>query len=85
VRGFLAAVEQAVEAVNTDKARWQDLLTEQGLVPAPILGSYAVPDFPAASVPSVSQFADVLDWTQQEGLIEVDVSYDSSVDDSFLP
>jgi hypothetical protein len=33
----------------------------------------------------VSQFADVLDWTQQEGLIEVDVSYDSSVDDSFLP
>jgi len=85
VRGFLAAVEQAVEAVNADKSRWQDLLTEQGLVPAPILGSYTVPDFPAASVPSQAQFADVLAWTQQEGLIEVDVSYASSVNDGFLP
>ncbi len=33
VRGFLAALELATEAVNADKARWSDLLTEESLVP----------------------------------------------------
>lgn len=85
VEGFLAAVERATDDINQDKGRWSDLLVERSLVPEPLLGSYAVPDFPTASVPSVTQFADVLAWTQEEGIVEGDVDYAQSVDGSLLP
>ena len=71
--------------VNADKTRWSSVLTERQLVPAPLLGSYEVPDFPAASVPTEAQFADVLAWTQSKGLVDADVSYAESIDASFLP
>lgn len=85
VRGFLAAIERAVGDINGDKARWTELLEEEGLVPPPLLGEYPIPDFPLASVPSPSQFEDVLEWTQDEGLVGTDVSYDNSVADTYLP
>jgi NitT/TauT family transport system substrate-binding protein len=85
IRSFLAALEKAVDAVNADKTRWNSLLTEQQLVPAPLLESYEVPTFPNASVPTEAQFDDVLAWTKAKGLVTADVSYDASVDDSFLP
>lgn len=85
IRGFLAALEQATQDINADKERWSDLLVERNLVPEPLLGSYAIPDFPLASVPTQAQFADVLQWTQSEGIVEGDVQYSDSVDDSYLP
>lgn len=85
VRGFLAAIERATDDINANKQQWSDLLSEQGLVPESLLGSYAIPDFPSASVPTQAQFQDVLSWTQDEGLVESDVSYQASVDDSYLP
>jgi NitT/TauT family transport system substrate-binding protein len=85
VRSFLAALERAVETVNADKTRWSSVLTERGLVPAPILGSYEIPDFPAASIPTEAQFADVLAWAQAKQLISGDVAYSQSVDASYLP
>jgi NitT/TauT family transport system substrate-binding protein len=85
VRGFLAALERAVADINADKSRWSDLLTERQLVPAPLVGSYEIPDFPAASVPSENQWRDVLAWMQLEELVTGDVPYAGSVDASFLP
>lgn len=85
IRGFLSALEQATEDINADKERWSDLLVERSLVPEPLLGSYAVPDFPLGSVPSESQFQDVLQWALDEGIVEGQVDYTGSVDDSYLP
>ncbi len=85
IRGFLAALEKAVADINADKDRWSDLLSEKGLVPAPLLGSYTIPDFPTASLPTEAQFGDVLAWAQEKGLVEGDVSYAESVDGSYLP
>jgi len=85
VGSFLAALEKAVQAVNADKTRWNGLLSEQQLVPAPVIESYVIPTFPTASVPTEAQFADVLAWTQAKGLVTGDVSYSASVDDSYLP
>jgi len=85
VRGFLAAVQKAVADVNADKSKWSDLLTEKSLVPAPLIGSYKIPDFPAGSVPSQAQFEDVLAWTHDKGLVETDVSYTDSVTTAYLP
>jgi NitT/TauT family transport system substrate-binding protein len=85
VRAFLAAVERAVEAINADNTRWNGLLTDKQLVPAPVMESYQIPVFPVASVPTEAQFADVLAWTQAKGLVTGEVSYADSVDRSFLP
>ena len=85
VTAFLAAVEQAASDINTDPGRWSDLLTEQQLVPAPLIGTYKIPTFPDSSVPSQAQWDDVLAWAKDKGLINNDVGYSESVDGSFLP
>jgi len=85
IKAFMAAVEQAAAEINADKSLWSDLLTEKQLVPAPVVGTYVIPSFPTGSVPSEAQFADVLAWTQEKGLLTGSVSYSDSVDASFLP
>lgn len=85
IRGFLAAVEQAVNAIHADKTRWGSLLADKKLVPAPLLPTYVLPDFPKASVPSEAQFTDALAWAKTRGLVKSDISYTASVDASFLP
>jgi NitT/TauT family transport system substrate-binding protein len=85
VRGFLAAVQKASTDINGDKAQWSDLLTEKSLVPAPLIGTYKIPDFPDGSVPTQAQFEDVLAWTHDKRLVEADVSYTDSVTADYLP
>lgn len=85
VRGFLAAMEQAVEAINGDKEKYSDLLSERNLVPEPLLGTYVIPDFPTASVPPQSQWDDVLAWAMEKGYVAAELQYEDSIDDSFLP
>jgi len=85
VRAFLAAIEKATAEINADKSKWQDLLVEQKLVPAPLLESYTLPDFPAASVPSEAQFADVLAWAVDKGLVKNEIAYADSVSEAYLP
>ena len=85
VSAFLAAVEKAVAAINAAKSAWDDLLVEKQLVPAALIGSYALPDFPAAAVPTEAQFADVLAWAQERCLVQTAMSYSLSVDSSYLP
>ena len=84
VRGFLAAVEEASAAINADKGRWSDLLSENGLVPPPLMGTYELPDYPAAAVPTAAQFDDVVAWLQETGRIETSPVYNEVVDATFL-
>ncbi len=85
IRGFLLAIEKATGDVNADKTKWGNLLTEKNLVPAPVMGSYTLPDFPTASVPTQAQFADALDWAKAKGLVTGNVSFDASVSSAYLP
>ena len=85
IRAFLAAIEEATLLINADPTRWSSLLSEQKLVPEPLMGNYQVPPFPPAGVPTQAQWDDVLAWMQDEGLITVDVSYTDSVNPSLLP
>jgi NitT/TauT family transport system substrate-binding protein len=85
VRGFLNAIERAVNDINNDKEQWSDLLSEKSLVPPPLLGSYTVPDFPTAGVPTEEQWADMLQWAQEKGYLSGDLDYAASVNDSYLP
>lgn len=85
IKAFLAAIEEATALINADPTKYENVLTEQKLIPAPLLGSYKFPPFPPASVPSQDQWDDVLTWMKSKGLMDKDVSYTDSVNPSFLP
>lgn len=85
IRGFLRAIERAVDEINGNKSQWSDLLSEKNLVPPPLLGNYSVPDYPTAAVPTQAQWDDMLQWAREEGYLTADLDYSTSVDDSLLP
>jgi NitT/TauT family transport system substrate-binding protein len=85
VKKFLAAVEKATADVNADPAKWDTLLTDKKLIPAPLIGKYVLPQFPAAAVPSEAQVKDVQAWMLAKGLIKQEVPYSQLVDASYLP
>jgi NitT/TauT family transport system substrate-binding protein len=85
VRGFLAAIAKASQDINNDPTKWDNLLTEKKLVPAPLIGSYQIPTFPIGSLPSKTQWEDVVEWGLEKGFISQGVSYDDSVNDEYLP
>jgi len=84
VRAFLKAIEQATSDINADPQKWQSILGDKKLVPAPLLDSFIVPTFPTASVPSQEQFADVNDWAIGRKLISTAVSYNDSVNENLI-
>jgi NitT/TauT family transport system substrate-binding protein len=85
VRRFLAAWEMAVEELNQNPDKYMALLIETGRVPESIQGTYQMPPFPEASVPSSEQLADVVSWALDNGLIQDEISYERMVDDRYLP
>ena len=85
IRSFLAAIDEAIDLINADPTAWDALLTEQGLVPASLIGSYEIPTFPPASVPTQAQWADALAWALASDLISAEVSYADSVTGKYLP
>ncbi len=90
VRGFLAAIERASADINADKSQWPALLIEKQLIPPALERNYILPDYPTAndavSIISIApQFADVLDWLETVARLDIKLSYQDVMDDSFLP
>ena len=85
ITGFLTAVEKASKEINADPTKWDTLLTEKKLIPAPLIGSYQIPIFPIGSLPNQAQWEDVVQWGIDKGYISQNVSYDASVNGDYLP
>ena len=85
IRAFLGAVEQAVAQINANPTGYTTLLSDQKIVPAPLLKTYQAPPFPAAGVPTEAEWQDALAWAKAKGLLAADVVYATSVNASFLP
>ncbi len=85
IRNFLLAVEEATAKINANPSQWASLLTEKQLVPAPLVGDYQLPTFPAAGVPSEAQWDDVISWAKDKGILTTDIVYSDSVNPKFLP
>lgn len=85
VRSFLAAIEESVSMLNAEPVKYKNLLSEQNLVPPPLLETYQTPPFPAAGVPTLEEWNDALDWLKEKGILTTDVSYADSVNASLLP
>jgi NitT/TauT family transport system substrate-binding protein len=85
VKGFLAAIEEATKLLNADSAKYKNVLSEQKLVPQPLLAAYQPPVFPMAGVPTEAEWKDALNWLSEKGILTTDVSYKDSVNASLLP
>jgi NitT/TauT family transport system substrate-binding protein len=85
IRAFLAAIEEATALINANPDQYSSLLSDQKLVPPPLAGSFKVPTFVSAGVPSREQWNDVLAWLKDNGLLTGDLAYADSINDSFLP
>jgi NitT/TauT family transport system substrate-binding protein len=85
ISGFLRAVEEASMAINASPETYRGLLGEYKLVPENVQTTYPIPPFPAASLPSEAQFADVVAWAKAHSLIEKDQSYSDSITAAYLP
>jgi NitT/TauT family transport system substrate-binding protein len=85
IRGFLAAIQEATALINGDPTKYTNILSDNKIVPAPLLEAYKVPPFPAPGVPTEAEWNDALNWAKEKGMLDVDVSYADSVNASFLP
>lgn len=84
VRRFLRAIGRASAEINADKERWADLLSEKGLVPIPLQGSYSLPEYPGMAVPSEAQYRDVVAWLKETGLLGSTAQYGDAVSAAYL-
>jgi NitT/TauT family transport system substrate-binding protein len=85
VRAFLAAIEEATALLNADPSMYTAVLSEQKLVPEPLIGKYQVPPFPTAGVPTEAEWSDALAWAKEKGMLSSDISYSDSVNPALLP
>jgi NitT/TauT family transport system substrate-binding protein len=84
VMNFLLAIDEAIALINADPTQYNAILSEAKIVPAPLLEAYKVPPFPAAGVPTEAEWNDALDWAKEKGMLDADVSYADSVNQSLL-
>lgn len=85
IRGFLRAIEEAVDLINAEPARWANLLVEQKVMPPALADKFRVPTFIPAGVPSQAQWNDMLAWAKDKGLLTADVPYTDAVTPAYLP
>jgi NitT/TauT family transport system substrate-binding protein len=85
MRNFLKALEEAVAKINEDPAKYSQLLVDQKILAPALVGTFQVPTFITAGVPSETHWDDVLAWAKAKGLLAGDVSYSDSVTGQYLP
>jgi len=85
IKGFLRAIEEATNLLNADAAKYTTVLSDQKLVPPPLLATYKVPPFPTAGVPTEAEWNDALAWAKEKGMLTVNVAYADSINASLLP
>ncbi|MFZ5911120.1 MAG: ABC transporter substrate-binding protein [Chloroflexota bacterium] len=84
VMNFLLAVDEAVALINADPTQYTSILSDNKIVPPPLLEAYKVPPFPTAGVPTEAEWLDALEWAKGKGMLDVDVPYADSVNPSLL-
>lgn len=81
VCAFLAAYQDAVEAINTDPEAFRH---NEIRIPDPIIATYEVPTFAAPRVPTREEIDEVQAWMVETGMIDAPVAYEDLVDGRFV-
>jgi len=85
IRFFLKTWDEAAGKINADPAAYRPLLLKKIRVPKNVQGGYPVPIYPRREVPDSEQWADVMTWMVEKGLLTTPLSYEQSVTKVFIP
>ena len=85
IRRFLLAWDMAVQDLNANPEAYRALFLEKVNVPESVQETYDIPPFPRAVIPTEEQWADVLDWLIERGLLDEELPYEDSINPAFLP
>ncbi|MCK4476467.1 MAG: ABC transporter substrate-binding protein [Methanophagales archaeon] len=79
---FLDAYGEAVERINSDPESYRALLVEKIRIPEEIAGSYKMATYLQPQPYPREKFEEVLNWMQNEDLVQRDISYEDIVYES---
>jgi len=85
VRLFLKAWDHAAAAINKNPESFRGLLLKKIRVPKNVQNTYQIPPYPRRELPGAGQWADVLNWMTDKGLLDAELSYDDSITADYLP
>ena len=85
VRLFLKAWDRAAAAINKNPEAFRGLLLKKIRVPKNVQQTYKIPPYPRREVPDAGQWADVMNWMTEKGLLGSALSYDDSITAEYLP
>jgi len=86
VRGFIAAIAEAVEIINKDPQAYKALAVENNLIPVPLQEIYVMPVFPMPAVPTREGFEDVYQWALERGIVtNENIAYEDTIRPELLP
>jgi NitT/TauT family transport system substrate-binding protein len=85
IRFFLKAWDRAAEKINANPEAYRALLLKKIRVPRNVQEGYPVPFYPRKEVPGPEQWADVMNWMVEKGLLDSPLTYKDSVTTAFLP
>jgi NitT/TauT family transport system substrate-binding protein len=84
VKGFLKALEKAVQDINANPEKGRLILSKYKLVAPDLAASYPIPLFPTSSIPGQALFDAVASWAKGRGLVDRIVPYSDSVNSGFV-
>jgi NitT/TauT family transport system substrate-binding protein len=86
VKGFIAAIAEAVEIINKDPQAYKGLAVENNLIPVPLQETYVMPEFPLPAVPTREGFEDVYQWALEKGIVtNENIAYEDTIRPELLP
>ncbi|MCA1954445.1 MAG: ABC transporter substrate-binding protein [Anaerolinea sp.] len=85
IAGFLAALKEAKLLLSQKPDSYKNLLSEQKLVPEPLIASYTIPYFSTSGVPSEAEWNLASDWAIAKGLINTRPAYAEAINGGYLP
>ncbi len=83
IRAFVKAIDVAVDLLASNPEEYTSLLLENKLIPQPLIENYVIPPFPQG-IYSEAEWKDTLLWAQEKGLLNVNIPYESAVNESFI-
>lgn len=83
-KAFLKAIDEAMALINADPTKYRTILGENKVVPPDLLESFTFPAFPAAEIPSQSEWDDVAAWASANSRLATKPDYAATVIGSLL-
>lgn len=77
IKKFYKAYNKAVDYINTEKKeKYIDLVIKESGFPPTVKNSLVFPKYTKATIPSKTEFQEVLKWSKSKNLIKTDLKFD---------